>query len=72
MQTNTRFCEYRVSLVRNAFNISQERKKPILTNNTETKKLTFYAQCTSFAGHTIFGITAQEISERARIVMHCV
>jgi hypothetical protein len=67
-QTNKQIS--RVSLVRNAFNISQE--KTILTDNAETTKLTLYAQRTSFAGHTIFGISAQEISKRARIVRHCV
>jgi len=53
--------------VRNAFNIPQE--KTFLTNNTEATKLTLYVQCTSFADHTIFGITAKKISERARIVV---
>jgi hypothetical protein len=54
----------RVSVAHNAFKISLE-KKP-LTNNKETSKLTLYVQCTSFAGHKIFGITAQKISERAQ------
>jgi len=70
MQTKMRFCEYHefhacVTL------LIFHRKKTILTSNTETTKLTLYVQCTSFAGHTIFGTIVQKIRERARIVTHC-